>query len=430
MKRILSLCIALLFASFSTVFIPNQATAEPNDCLTDAIIFDHPLYSPEQCQASCSPNNAVTAVGTPSTISGLEGLDQRWVDLANQAGQKYNVDPHILLTILHAEQTAHWPLPFLPNGPYDNPDGSSEAGARGPFQFIRNTWEAYKVDGDNDGVFNRESPYDATYAAANFISRSFKQATNLPVGGNNQPQGFKQNQAETPYTMASLLGRYNQGPGSYKDAQGVWHPNASWQQVIRYIDDGTAFYAQISGQPIEDSGSTPGATSCAGSVSSNNSYTNTWTGSKIDVKCIVLHWTAGPSTQSVEEFINVMNGRGLSVQYFVAGSGTVYALTPTPDTLAFHAKDANSSCIGMEIAGLGADDLLGNDTQFQAVVGLVTQLMSQFNVPRDGDPSKFTGVTSHHLVDKYVSQPSGKVDVGDEYLAKVKAELPASGGAQ
>ncbi|HET6911549.1 MAG TPA: lytic transglycosylase domain-containing protein, partial [Mycobacteriales bacterium] len=46
---------------------------------------------------------------------------------------------------------------------------TSYAGAMGPMQFLPETFDAYAVDGDNDGVADIMDPADAIYTAANYL---------------------------------------------------------------------------------------------------------------------------------------------------------------------------------------------------------------------------------------------------------------------
>ncbi len=50
--------------------------------------------------------------------------------------------------------------------------GVSSAGAVGWMQFMPSTWESYGVDANGDGVKDPEDPWDAIFAAANYLSAS------------------------------------------------------------------------------------------------------------------------------------------------------------------------------------------------------------------------------------------------------------------
>jgi membrane-bound lytic murein transglycosylase B len=46
---------------------------------------------------------------------------------------------------------------------------TSYAGAMGPMQFLPETFDAYAVDGDDDGVADIMDPADAIYTAASYL---------------------------------------------------------------------------------------------------------------------------------------------------------------------------------------------------------------------------------------------------------------------
>ena len=50
--------------------------------------------------------------------------------------------------------------------------GPSSAGAVGWMQFMPETWAAYGVDANGDGVADPDDPEDAIFAAANYLSAS------------------------------------------------------------------------------------------------------------------------------------------------------------------------------------------------------------------------------------------------------------------
>lgn len=146
-----------------------------------------------------------------------------------------------------------------------------------------------------------------------------------------------------------------------------------------------------------------------------------FSGSKIVPTAIVLHWTGGPPDQSVESFVSGISSRGLSVQLFIDGSGSVYQLVDSLDTLTAHAEGVNSKTIGIEIAA-GSDgtvetaerEVNANSVQKQAVVQTVTYLMQTFGIEAVIDAPNTKGVLSHHL-----TSPGSKSDVGETYLKSI-----------
>jgi len=151
---------------------------------------------------------------------------------------------------------------------------------------------------------------------------------------------------------------------------------------------------------------------------------------KIGPTAIVLHWWGqweGMPTedQGIKTLSDVLTDRGMSVQYGVLANGEIYQLTPTADTWARHAKDANKSAIGIEIEGKDAEDLDHNPDQYLSVVALTRFLKAKyaivdtFRVEETPEGPRFFGVTSHKQVDPYCANANGKEDVHDEYLQRV-----------
>lgn len=148
----------------------------------------------------------------------------------------------------------------------------------------------------------------------------------------------------------------------------------------------------------------------------------------INPTAIVLHWWEEPIEKGdIELLESLWEERGLASQFAVLADGSTYQLTPHENSFSRHAKDANNSAIGIEIQGMGAEDLDENVVQFQAVVALTKYLKQTYAISDtfhvEGDIEhntlRFYGVTSHKNVDVYCAQPNGKSDVHDEYLARV-----------
>lgn len=175
-------------------------------------------------------------------------------------------------------------------------------------------------------------------------------------------------------------------------------------------------------------GSTPcsESTIIAGDAVIDTSKKDTYTGTEIDPTGIVLHWTGGDSDRSVDQFISDIGSntacgpQGCSVQFYVKGDGTIYQLVDPINTLTSHAAGANSCCIGIEIGGVGAEDLLSNEPQKQAVVNLVTYLVETFSIQVDPDAPNLSGIISHHITPDGVDR---KPDVGDEYHQQIVASV-------
>lgn len=146
-----------------------------------------------------------------------------------------------------------------------------------------------------------------------------------------------------------------------------------------------------------------------------------FTGQPIQPTGVVLHWTGGSPNTSVEDFISIIGGRGLSVQLYIDGSGNVYQLVDDLATLTAHAANANSKTIGIEIAAgsdgtveTAAQEINNNPIQAAAVAKTVAYIIDKYGMEIDTNVGELKGVLSHHLI-----SPGRKSDVGDEYLNKI-----------
>lgn len=154
-----------------------------------------------------------------------------------------------------------------------------------------------------------------------------------------------------------------------------------------------------------------------------------FSGPPIQPTGVVLHWTGGSPNTTVEDFISVIGGRGLSVQLYIDGSGTVYQLVDDLATLTAHAANANSKTIGIEIAA-GSDgtvetaeqEINNNPVQATAVAKTVSYIIQKYGMETDTNVGELKGILSHHLI-----SPGRKSDVGDTYLNKI-IEAVKNGG--
>ncbi len=161
---------------------------------------------------------------------------------------------------------------------------------------------------------------------------------------------------------------------------------------------------------------------------------------RIKPTAIVLHWWGGnaPEGQGVRFLINALRGNascgsaGCSVQLGILKDGKTYQLTNSLTSRALHAVCANDYAIGIEIEGgpsdFGAQGPTRRPEQFQAVVATTKYLMERFDIPLEGvvkSPASngAEGVHSHEEIDRNCPSGSGKTDVDDAYLRKVKDAL-------
>ena len=150
----------------------------------------------------------------------------------------------------------------------------------------------------------------------------------------------------------------------------------------------------------------------------------------IDPTGIVLHWTGGDANRTVDQFIEDIKSNkacgesGCSVQFYIDGSGKIYQLVDPINTKTAHAAGANDCCIGIEIGGRGAKELLSNPTQQQSVVNLSAYLVDLFDMQIEPDVPSLKGILSHHITPK--GAENGKQDVGDEYHQAIVSAVKSS----
>lgn len=82
-------------------------------------------------------------------------------DLAKRAAQAYGIDWKILEAVWQVETGKQWYTSV-----------KSYAGAQGPMQFMRGTWNKYAVDGNGDGNADIYDAQDAVYAGANLLAQA------------------------------------------------------------------------------------------------------------------------------------------------------------------------------------------------------------------------------------------------------------------
>lgn len=153
-----------------------------------------PFYDPGGTVDVC--NNLV------SVKNELPGsIPPEYSALFTQAAAAYKTNVQLLAAIFLTENGNIWK-------PFNSTWATSPAGASGPFQFMPATWDAYRVDGDNDGKKDINNIYDAAFSAANLIY-AYNARANSPLGSLSKP--FKTN------TLLQISASYNWGPGSVQE---------------------------------------------------------------------------------------------------------------------------------------------------------------------------------------------------------------------
>lgn len=157
-----------------------------------ALNYDNTFYTVTAANGCTTSANSTLSTNLPSSIP------SGYADLFGKAAGVYKTNPQFLAALFMNEHSNTW-LPFT--GPW----ASSPVGASGPFQFMPGTWDAYKVDGNNDGKTDIQNIYDATYSAANFLNKS-GMAVNTPLGNLSTPFA--------PNTFIKFSAQYNWGSGN------------------------------------------------------------------------------------------------------------------------------------------------------------------------------------------------------------------------
>lgn len=129
-----------------------------------------------------------------------ENIPNQYRALLGSAAAAYKTNVQYLAALYMTENGNVWK-------PFNSNWATSPAGASGPFQFMPGTWDAYKVDGNNDGVKDVNNIYDAAFAAANMASKNgVKEST--PLGNLDTPFN------PDPLTMMYAAAAYNWGSGN------------------------------------------------------------------------------------------------------------------------------------------------------------------------------------------------------------------------
>ncbi len=190
--------------------------------------------------------------GGGTGISWPADLDARWIEVWEQMGLEYGVDPKIIAAIFTSEHGGNFTS-------YEGDGGSSSNGgwaqpssstATGPFQFLNAPWDdmvrkepLLPPRTDRGPSDPRNDPVHASRAAAVYlrflgappglepgsIDQNFQRASYDDFTANTELTRT----AEVPWTVASIAVRYNQGPWwTPGTVQGNNRPNDYMQDSI------------------------------------------------------------------------------------------------------------------------------------------------------------------------------------------------------
>jgi hypothetical protein len=189
-KIINSWALAVMIIGFLFIFAPLQNVSALSE--SQSKIFNSGVYYYDtDIISGCSDTKTGISSTLPSTVP------EPYKTLFTQAAAEFKMNPQFLAAIFLTENGNVWK-------PIDTKWSTSKAGASGPFQFMPATWDAFKTDGNNDGIEDINNIYDATYSAANMLGRVTNGTT--PLGS-----------LATPYRPGTLLyyaAGYNWGTGN------------------------------------------------------------------------------------------------------------------------------------------------------------------------------------------------------------------------
>jgi cell wall-associated NlpC family hydrolase len=102
----------------------------------------------------------------PAAGTGAADIPPTYLALYRKAGQDYGIGWNVLAAVGKIESDHG-------RGPGSGiRSGTNSAGAAGPMQFLRGTWNEFGVDGNHDGRTNVYDPADAIPAAARYLQHN------------------------------------------------------------------------------------------------------------------------------------------------------------------------------------------------------------------------------------------------------------------
>lgn len=189
-RNIVIVCIGLfLTAMVAAITVPSVIVALLAGTGYDqASRYEPPLPPPGMC------------IDTPGELPTI--VPQPMNSIFTQAGKEYNVDPTIIAIVYYIEQGKVFREPPPPYGDGD-PYATSPKSASGPFQFIPETWEAYRQSNPAGGSGDIQDLTDASFAASHFLA---------DLGATNGTSFGVYTEPNKRPSIINALASYNAGP--------------------------------------------------------------------------------------------------------------------------------------------------------------------------------------------------------------------------
>ena len=137
--------------------------AKPGHPKPDGDTEDGGDIEPAGAVAAPEPSEVFEIPSVPTSTCATSGVPPVLIPIYQRAATTYGLGPQgaAILAGINAIETA-----------FGSNLNISSAGAVGWMQFMPETWEAYGVDANGDGVRDPYNPEDAIFAAANYLSAS------------------------------------------------------------------------------------------------------------------------------------------------------------------------------------------------------------------------------------------------------------------
>jgi hypothetical protein len=144
--------------------VSGGVTADPGETEAEGEATEEaPVEEAPTGAIPSNPSEALTIPSLPAASCSVAGVPPILIPIYRRASDAYGLGPQgpAILAGINEIETA-----------FGTNLNVSSAGAQGWMQFMPETWEAYGVDANGDGVRDPYNPEDAIFAAANYLKAS------------------------------------------------------------------------------------------------------------------------------------------------------------------------------------------------------------------------------------------------------------------